>query len=147
MRDGSGSAFWSLVKRKSCAVAVSRAVVVDGGLSPPPSKIYPGRKCYMVTVRVDGEERSGFGPSPSIAQHAAILEAYKYLYSCKIGEAVKLSEVFTGEESGSEVEGEIMSEATPPSQLSSRYCSEDADSISSPHGKKHLFYAGTLIQP
>ena len=147
MRDGAGSAFWSLVKRESRAVAVSRAVVVDGGLSPPPSKIYPGTKCYMVTVRVDGEEHLGFGPSPSIAQRAAILEAYKCLHSCKNGEVVKLSEAFAGDVSGSEEGGEVMSEAVspesmPPSQTAAHLASshyEDADSTSSLHGKRHLF--------
>ena len=53
-------------------VTISKAVVVDGGLAPPPSKAYPGRKCYMVTVTCMGVEHLGFGPSPSIARKAAI---------------------------------------------------------------------------
>lgn len=55
---------------------VSRAVLVDGGLTPPPSKLYPGTKCYMVTVAtVEGNKHCGFGPSPSIAKRSAIIEA------------------------------------------------------------------------
>lgn len=53
-------------------VSISEAVVVDGGLTPPPSTFYPGRKCYMVTVTFGKVEHFGFGPSPSIARAAAI---------------------------------------------------------------------------
>lgn len=53
-------------------VSISKAVLVDGGVSPPPSKLYPGRKCYMVTVSYGGAEHLGFGPTPSIARAAAI---------------------------------------------------------------------------
>ena len=56
-------------------VSISEAVLVDGGLTPPPSRIYPGRKCYMVTVDFGGVEHCGFGPSPSIARAVAIRQA------------------------------------------------------------------------
>lgn len=79
--DGATAGFWSLVYQRHLRVNVSRAVLVDGGLSPPPSKIYPGTKCYMVTVTVDGRNDIGFGPSRSIAQLSAIREAYSYLRS------------------------------------------------------------------
>lgn len=82
--DGKLAEFWYLVHQRDRNVTVSKAVLVDGGLSPPPSKIYPGTKCYMVTVTVDGKRRIGFGPSPSIAQHSAILEACRYLKSCEM---------------------------------------------------------------
>lgn len=134
-----GGAFWSLVKREGRAVAVTRAVVVDGGLSPPPSKIYPGTKCFMVIVAVDNQEYSGFGPSPSIAQRAAILEAYRSLRSCKSGEAMTSSKSL-GSDTESEEEETVMSaETTHPSRdgYSSVHCGEGVlDSMSSPHRGK-----------
>lgn len=84
-------------------MTVSRAVLVDGGLSPPPSKIYPGTRCYMVTVAVDNKEHCGFGPSPSIAQRAAILEAYRFLRSSK---DLNTRSKFVAGEEGSDSEGE-----------------------------------------
>lgn len=96
-------------------VTVSKAELVDGGLSPPPSKIYPGTKCYMVIVAVDGKEYCGFGPSPSIAQRAAILEAYRCLSSCRNGVVLNSSKCLAEEEGSDSEEETIMSEATHPS--------------------------------
>lgn len=70
------SSVWS--KSLGDGPSVSRAVLVDGGLTPPPSRLYPGTKCYMVTVAMDGREHFGFGPTPSIARTAAIREATKF---------------------------------------------------------------------
>ena len=57
------------------AMKISKAVLVDGGLTPPPSRLYPGTKCYMVCVAYGGREYLGFGPTPFIARKAAIREA------------------------------------------------------------------------
>lgn len=59
---------------------ISKAVIVEGGLTPPPSKIYPGTKCYMVTVTVDGSYHHGFGPTPIIAKNAALQFACEGLH-------------------------------------------------------------------
>lgn len=106
--------FWNLVKREHRTVTVSRAVLVDGGLSPPPSKIYPGTKCYIVTVAVDNKEHSGFGPTPSIAQRAAVLEAYKFL---RAREPLDSSSKCLAGEKGKDNEDDFLSQATPPPDI------------------------------
>ena len=69
---------WNL-ERIGLEAHISKAVVVEGGLTPPPSRSFPGTKCYMVTVIVDGCDHFGFGPTPSIARCAAIQDACKSL--------------------------------------------------------------------
>ncbi len=71
--------FLSSVRREGLTVHVSKAAVVGGGLSPPPSQVYPGTKCFMVTVTIENNEHHGFGPTKDIARKAAIVEAYKSL--------------------------------------------------------------------
>lgn len=61
------------------AYHISKPQLVDGGLTPPPSKGYPGTKCFMVTVTVDKNEYHGFGPSPSIAKTSALQKAFSSL--------------------------------------------------------------------
>ena len=104
----SESLFWSLVFSADLQVKVSEAVLVDGGLSPPPSKAYPGRKCYMVTVSVEGRgEHGGFGPTPGIARRAAIVEACKSFRAAasSTSESFEGMECLAGEDSSdSEVE-------------------------------------------
>ena len=74
--DNASAEFWTLVKREGWVASVSRAVLVEGSLSPPPSKLYPGTKCFMVTVTIDNNaEFYGFGPTAVIARKAAIHEA------------------------------------------------------------------------
>lgn len=58
-------------------VTYSSPIVVTGSMTPPPSSIYPGVRCYMVTVTVDERPFHGFGPTPYIARSAAEFEAYK----------------------------------------------------------------------
>lgn len=109
------ASFWSRVRREGHNVTIGRSVLVDGGLSPPPSKIYPGTKCYMVVVAVDRKEYCGFGPAPSIAQRAAILEAYKSMCSCKNGAELGHQEpLLLEEEDGDEESLPLMSEARTP---------------------------------
>ncbi len=70
--------FWSFVANDGLSVSISEPELVEGGLSPPPSKVYPGRKCYMVIVKVKGRgDYGGFGPTPGIAKRSAIMEACK----------------------------------------------------------------------
>ena len=45
--------------------------VVNGSLTPPPSRIYPNTTCYMVTLRIGKKEFHGFGPTNFIARTAA----------------------------------------------------------------------------
>lgn len=72
----SESVFWSWLRSHGLRGKVSKAVLVDGSLSPPPSKVYPGRKCYMVTATVEGRGKfAGFGPTPGIARNSAIFQA------------------------------------------------------------------------
>ena len=54
-------------------------VVVNGGLTPPPSRIYPNTTCYMVTLRIGKKEFHGFGPTNFIARTAAEYVAHKAL--------------------------------------------------------------------
>ena len=78
LKDMSESLFWSLVRASGIsesAVKISKAVVVDGGLSPPPSKVYPGRKCYYVNLQVGGKAVAGFGPTPGVARRVALIQA------------------------------------------------------------------------
>lgn len=97
-------------------MSVSRAVLVDGSLSPPPSRIFPGTKCFIVTVTVDNKEHCGFGPTPSIAQRAAVLEAYKFLQ-----DGGSLDVPLTWEEgSDSENGDDSLYEATPPLKCSDK---------------------------
>ena len=111
--------FWSLVRSGGLSAEISEAEVVNGGLSPPPSQVYPGRKCYMVTVQVKGggvgdgvgdgvgggrdmEKRAGFGPSPGIARRAAILEACKAFRSAAINDTAQGGKDFADELSNSD---------------------------------------------
>lgn len=54
-------------------------VIVNGGLTPPPSRIYPNTTCYMVTLRIGLKEFCGFGPTNFIARTAAEYVAHKAL--------------------------------------------------------------------
>ena len=53
---------------------------MNGSINPPPSRFYPGQRCYMVTVCVDERKFRGFGPSEAIAKSSAAYEAYKKLF-------------------------------------------------------------------
>ena len=53
--------------------------VVNGSLTPPPSRIYPNTTCYMVTLRIGKKEFHGFGPTNFIARTAAEYVAHKAL--------------------------------------------------------------------
>ena len=55
------------------------AAIINGSITPPPSRMYPGTKCYMVTVYIGEDRFHGFGPTPFIARTAAEYEAYKVL--------------------------------------------------------------------
>lgn len=61
-------------------VGYSQPEVVNGSINPPPSRFYPGKRCYMVTVCVNERAFHGFGPSPWIAKSSATYEAYKTLF-------------------------------------------------------------------
>ena len=72
----------SLAARHGCTLEYSLPELVSGGLTPPPSRVYPGRVCYMMTVQVGGSSYLGFGPNPLIAKHVAEFEAYRYVPAC-----------------------------------------------------------------
>lgn len=84
--------FYRLVKSEGLVARTSKAVMVEGGLTPPPSKIYPGTKCYMVTVSVDDSDYHGFGPTPSIAKYAALQYACEGLHLARSAAQLDLKE-------------------------------------------------------
>ncbi len=82
-------------RRKGVYLLYSQPEVVNGGSCPPPSRIYPGQSCYMITLTIGAEqshgngkavECHGFGPSPAIARCAAESKAYKVLTSSSCDE-------------------------------------------------------------
>ena len=66
--------------RRKLPVRYSEAKVVNGSINPPPSRFYPGKRCYMVTASVNEMKFHGFGPSEAIAKSSASYEAYKKLF-------------------------------------------------------------------
>ena len=69
-----------VAKQLGYQVLWSPPQVVNGSINPPPTKRYPGLKCYMVQVRVGPREYSGFGPTAVSARHFAESQAYLDLY-------------------------------------------------------------------
>lgn len=74
-------------RRKGVTVTYSQPEVVSGGSCPPPSTIYPGRSCYMVTLALSSSgssraEYHGFGPTPGVARRSAEMQAFRALNSC-----------------------------------------------------------------
>ena len=76
-----GGLLRSLTARHGCSLEYSLPELVSGGLTPPPSRVYPSTVCYMVTVQVGSNSYLGFGPTALIARHAAEFEAYRYVRS------------------------------------------------------------------
>ncbi len=76
---------YAAARHRGLSLDYSRPELVNGGNCPPPSRIYPGQMCYMITIVVTGgpakEEYHGFGPAPGIARRAAESKAYKALTS------------------------------------------------------------------
>ena len=72
---------------------ISKASIVDGGLTPPPSRFFPGTKCYMVTVTVDGCDHLGFGPTPIIAKNAALQVACDSLAKLELDKGFDAQEI------------------------------------------------------
>ena len=69
----------SLSMEMGLDVVYGRPEIVNGGVCPPPSGVFPGTLCYMVTVEVSGKTFVGFGPKPMIARKFAEYEAYRTL--------------------------------------------------------------------
>lgn len=77
----------SLSQQLGVDVDYSQPEIVSGSICPPPSRIYPGTVCYMVSVRVDGQTFLGFGPKPLVARQFAEYEAYRALcLICKMSD-------------------------------------------------------------
>lgn len=66
-------------KKKGYTITYSRPQLVNGGLSPPPAKHYPGVVCYMAVITLNNTDFYGFGPSPSLATHYAEFETFNSL--------------------------------------------------------------------
>lgn len=97
----------SLLRKEGHTVIISEANLVDGGLSPPPSRVFPGVKCYMVTVTVDKKkEYHGFGPTPSIATYSGVLDAYKNFHSLSEKELTSLFSETSDDSEDGETEGD-----------------------------------------
>ena len=71
----------SLLNQRKYQWYYSPPQLVNGGLAPPPSRFYPGTKCYMIILTINRVEYYGFGPTPNIAKHFATFEAYNSLPS------------------------------------------------------------------
>ena len=86
-----------LASARGCKLEYGQPLLVSGGLSPPPSKVYPGRVCFMLSLAVGAKVFTGFGPTTRIAKHFAEVEAYKALLKEEgmAGEASK-SGLFAG---------------------------------------------------
>ena len=86
------------MKRSGYSVEYSKPQLVNGSLSPPPSRCYPGTVCYMVIVTVNNLDFFGFGPSPSLARRFAEFEAYNSLHPLpvKVVEEVRSSVAVKG---------------------------------------------------
>ena len=74
-----GNVLNAVAEQKGCTLEYTVPALVSGGICPPPSRVYPGTVCYMITVKVDRTEYHGFGPTPIIARHYAEVEAYNAL--------------------------------------------------------------------
>ena len=71
----------STAKQLGYQVHISPPQVVSGSINPPPSRKYPGLRCYMVLVRAGHREFRGFGPTPAAARKFAESQAFLGLLS------------------------------------------------------------------
>jgi len=108
-----GSLLRSIVKQNGYTIEYSVPELVTGGLCPPPSRLFPGTLCYMITVTVNGNSYYGFGPTPRTANHFAEFEAYNALNPLPVEEAERVRS-FIPDIGESESEGEALSSMNVP---------------------------------
>lgn len=85
-----GALLTALSQRMGVDVNYSQPEIVSGSVCPPPSHIYPGTVCYMVSISIDGQIFRGFGPKPMVARQYAEYEAY-----CALCLKYKMSDMTT----------------------------------------------------
>lgn len=147
---GYWSLLLSLLNKRKYKWHYSPPQLVNGGLAPPPSKFYPGTTCYMVALTVNNVEYYGFGPTPSIAKHFAVFEAYNSLHPLPSEEVerfrntIPLDIIESPENSDTDQEQTDPLSSNQSDQLPSDHLQSLAIGVSSNHGDGSTSETGSV---